>query len=134
MNNFFVSKEIYKERLDICRGCEHYFKITGNCKICGCFMRIKASMGIMDCPEKYWEKTIGEMKPNNEIPKHLIRESFDVWEGIKTGEAIDFETKERAVQLYNTIYQSNFKLTTNCVSCLNTVRLGIKRIVDEQNN
>ena len=57
MNRFFVNKETYKERLDICRGCEHYFKPTGNCKFCGCFVRIKASMSVMGCPKEYWLAT-----------------------------------------------------------------------------
>ena len=87
----------------------------------------------MECPEKKWRKE-GKAKTIEKIPKHLIKEAFDVWEGINTGRAVDIETKKRAVQLYNTIYQSNFKLTSNCASCLNTVKLGIKRIIDEQNN
>ena len=57
MNRFFVNKEVYKERLDICRGCDEYFKPTGSCKVCGCFMRIKASMGVMECPNEYWLAT-----------------------------------------------------------------------------
>ena len=57
MNRFFVNKEIYKARLEVCRDCDEYFKPTGSCKVCGCFMRIKASMGVMECPKQYWLAT-----------------------------------------------------------------------------
>ena len=52
MNKFFVPDEIYEERLDICKGCVYYFKPTGNCKRCLCFMKIKARIGPMECPQK----------------------------------------------------------------------------------
>ena len=27
MNKFFVSDEVYKDRLDICKGCDYYFDL-----------------------------------------------------------------------------------------------------------
>ena len=56
MNKFFVSDEIYKDRLDICKGCKYYFRPTGSCKVCLCFMSIKARISLMECPQKYWLK------------------------------------------------------------------------------
>ena len=128
MSNFFVDKKVYKERLDICKKCPSYFKPTGTCKRCGCVMRIKASIGVMECPDNFWKKE-GEVKRMVEIPRHLVKEAKDVWEGIKTGQAKDIETKKRAIQLYNIIHGTGYRLTSNCSSCLNTVMEGIKEIV-----
>ena len=43
----FVSESESKKRLNICVGdseflpCEQYFKLTGQCKKCGCFVKAK---------------------------------------------------------------------------------------------
>ena len=57
MNRFFTSQEVYEDRLAICKGCKYYFKLTGQCKRCLCFMKVKARIAPMECPEKYWQKT-----------------------------------------------------------------------------
>ena len=133
MSSFFVDKKIYKERLDICRSCISYFKPTGNCKICGCFMRVKASIRQMSCPEKKWEAVGTAGSSGVKVPKHLVKEAKEIWKDIKKGIAKDIEAKHKAVELYNTIYEGSFKKNSNCGSCLNTVYEGIKRIVYENN-
>ena len=125
MSSFFVNKEIYKARLEVCKDCEYYFKPTGTCKRCGCFMRIKASISVMKCPEKKWLET-GVTQKVDDIPKHLMKEIKDVWKDMKTGKAKDIETKKRAVTLYNTIHGTGYRETTSCSSCLNTVYEFIK--------
>lgn len=47
----FVPKEIYEQRLEICRGCE-WFK-NGRClmKSCGCFINVKARLATSSCPD-----------------------------------------------------------------------------------
>ena len=130
MNRFFVNKEVYKERLGICRSCEHYFKLTGNCKVCGCFMRIKASIGVMECPEEYWLKT-EEVEEPKEIPEHLKKEVYEVYHIIKTGVVKNQEEKKRFVELYNTLYNGRYKVTTNCGSCLGTMNKGITIMYDK---
>ena len=133
MSSFFVDKKIYKERLDICRGCDKYIKVTGNCSVCLCFMRIKASIGQMSCPEKKW-KAVGTAGGSGvKVPKHLIKESKEIWKDISNGIAKHIEAKHKAVELYNTIYGGSFKKNSNCGSCLNTVYEGIKKIVNENN-
>ena len=129
MSNFFVSTEIYDYRLDLCRSCEHYFRPTGTCLKCGCFMRIKASIGSLGCPVEKWSKT-SEKRVKNDIPEHILKEVRDVWTGIANGKAKDIETKKRAIELHNTIYGTGYKTTTNCGSCLHDVRQGIKKIID----
>ena len=132
MNKFFVNKKIYKERLDICKKCDHYFKPTGNCGICGCFMRIKASISVMECPKEYWLKTKEHEAPK-EIPKHLIKEVKQIYKDIKGGKIKDHETKKKMIELYNTIYDATYKVTTNCRSCLSSVRNGIINIYEKYN-
>ena len=132
MNRFFVNKEVYKERLDICRGCDEYFKPTGSCKVCGCFMRIKASMGIMEWADdpKKWIAT-QEYETPKQLPKHLIKEVIEIMPDLNNGTIKDHETKKKLIELYNTIYDFNYKVTTNCASCLSTVYNGIKKVYDE---
>lgn len=41
-----------KQRLDTCSTCEHY---TGtNCKLCGCYMKIKTRIALEKCPVEKW--------------------------------------------------------------------------------
>lgn len=51
-----VSREVYKERLSICRSCEDYNKPLMTCKNCGCFMKLKARMTMSECPKNKWSK------------------------------------------------------------------------------
>lgn len=120
MNSFLVGKDIYKDRLDTCRGCKDYFKPTGNCKVCGCFMRIKASISIMECPKQYWLAT-KEYETPKEIPTHLKNEIKEVYKLIDNGKIKDIESKQRFIELYNTIHNTNYNTSTNCSSCLNTM-------------
>ena len=128
MNRFFVNKEVYKERLDICRSCDDYYKPTGSCKICGCFMRIKASIGIMECPKEYWLATKDYEAPK-EIPTHLKKEIKEVWKLINKGKIKDIKSKQRLIELYNTIHDTNYRTNTNCSSCLNSMFNFYKDII-----
>ena len=76
MNKFFVTDEVYKDRLSICKECVYYFKPTGSCKICLCFMSIKARIGTLACPQKYWDKTT-EIEQPDDIPQELIDKALD---------------------------------------------------------
>tara|TARA_R100001440_G_C2504280_1_gene117040 strand:- start:305 stop:700 length:396 start_codon:yes stop_codon:yes gene_type:complete len=120
LNSFLVSKDIYKNRLDTCRGCKDYFKPTGSCKVCGCFMRIKASISVMECPKQYWLAT-KEYEAPKEIPTHLKNEIKEVYKLIDKGKIKDIQSKQRLIELYNTIHNTNYNTSTNCSSCLNTM-------------
>ena len=130
MTKYFVKNEIRKERLDLCKGCEHYFKPTGTCKKCGCFMRIKTTLAYTECPIGLWGST-EEVEQPKEIPSHLIKEVIKIMPDIKKGQAKDHETKARFIELYNTIYGTNYKTTSNCSSCLNSVWNGIISIYNK---
>lgn len=49
-----VDDKEYQHRLSLCKGCEHL--INGMCKICGCFVEVRAAKKISHCPslECFW--------------------------------------------------------------------------------
>ena len=128
MNKFFVPDEIYEERLAICRECVYYFKPTGNCKRCLCFVKLKARIAPMSCPQSYWLKTTEVIKAPDDLPQHLIDEILDVWKDLKTGRAKDVDAKKRMITLYNVIHMTNYGTGTSCGSCLSTCFDGIKKL------
>lgn len=52
--DFLVSDDIQEHRLSICNDCEHLFKLTGQCKLCGCFTKAKTHIAQSSCPIKKW--------------------------------------------------------------------------------
>ena len=130
MNRFFVPNEIYEDRIAICKGCVYYFKPTGTCKDCGCFMKIKARLSTMGCPQKYWDKT-KEVETPESLPQEIVDEILDMWEDLKTGRAKDQAAKKRMIETYNTIYNTNYSPRTNCGSCISTCFDGIKKLYNE---
>ena len=48
-----ISDEI-DTRWDMCQACEHFFKPTGTCKECGCFMKLKTKLKAATCPVGKW--------------------------------------------------------------------------------
>ncbi|MDD3219077.1 MAG: DUF6171 family protein [Lachnospiraceae bacterium] len=44
-----VSDEVYEMRLGICKECENL--LNGMCRICGCYVEMRASMKVKGCPE-----------------------------------------------------------------------------------
>lgn len=130
MINFFVKNEVYEERIALCKECVYYFKPTGTCKVCLCFMKVKARIGVMECPQKYWSKT-SEVEQPDDIPEELVKECFLIWDDIKTGVAKNKTIKKKMVELYNTIYGTNYKPTSNCGTCLNNCFQGIRQIIEK---
>ena len=130
MNKFFVPNDIYEDRIAICKGCIYYKKLLGNCSVCKCFMKVKARIAPMSCPQKYWLKTT-EMETPDELPKEIIDEILDLWKDLKTGRAKDQAAKKRMIETYNTIYNTNYGTGTNCGSCISTCFDGIKKLYYE---
>ena len=127
MNKFFVPNNIYEDRIAICKGCVYYFKPTGNCKICKCFMKIKCRLATQSCPQKYWDKTT-EVETPDDLPEEIINEILDLWKDLKTGRAKDQTAKTKMIELYNTIHNTNYNTHTNCGSCISTCFDGIKKL------
>ena len=130
MNKFFVPNEVYEDRIAICKGCIYYFKPTGTCKDCGCFMKIKARLAPMECSQKKWEKT-KEVEAPESLPQEIVDEILDMWEDLKTGRAKNQAAKKRMIETYNTIYNTNYSPRTNCGSCISTCFDGIKKLYKE---
>lgn len=50
-----VDEKTRVERLTTCVvKCDKYFKPTGNCLECGCFVREKVELKNQNCPLNYW--------------------------------------------------------------------------------
>jgi hypothetical protein len=130
--SFFVKENIYKDRINICKGCTYYFKLTGSCRVCKCFMKIKARIAPMSCPKGYWNKTT-EVKANKDLPQDLIDEIINLWPNLKTGVAKDVESKEKMIELYNIIHNTNYLKSTSCSSCVATCFDGIKKLYNKYN-
>ena len=132
MNKFFVPDAIYEDRIAICKGCVYYKKLLGNCSVCKCFMKIKARIAPMSCPQKYWDKTT-EVTAPDDFPQELIDEVLDMWKDLKTGRAKNVAAKKRMIETYNTIYNTNYSPGTNCGSCISTCFDGIKKLYKKYN-
>jgi len=130
MNKFFVPNEVYQDRISICKECVYYKKLLGNCSVCKCFMKVKARIAPMSCPQSYWLKTT-EMEAPDELPKEIVEEILDMWKDLKTGRAKDQAAKKRMIETYNTIYMTNYGTGTNCGSCISTCFDGIKKLYYE---
>ena len=78
MNKFFVPNNVYKDRLEICKSCVYYFKPTGTCKRCLCFMKLKCRLAPMECPQGYWQKTT-DIETPDDLPQEIIDEILDMW-------------------------------------------------------
>lgn len=47
-------EELAKERLKVCEPCEHFTKMSRQCKLCGCFMDMKTKLLRATCPAGKW--------------------------------------------------------------------------------
>jgi len=51
-----TDQTIVNKRFDICKGCEHFIKITTQCTQCGCVMKAKTTLRNAECPIGKWKK------------------------------------------------------------------------------
>jgi hypothetical protein len=51
----FVTDEVYKERMTICKGCDKYDELENRCKECGCYVPGKAKIILDSCPLDKWK-------------------------------------------------------------------------------
>ena len=130
MNKFFVPQKVYEDRIAICKGCVYYSSLLGNCKICTCFMKVKSKISSQSCPKGFWSKTT-EVEVRTDIPEEIIAEIVLLWEDLKTGRAKDQTAKKKMIEIYNTLYNTNYSVRTNCGSCIAACFDGIKKIYKE---
>jgi hypothetical protein len=55
----FASSHVYKQRLDVCKECQYFKKMTLLCGECGCFMPAKAKIANIRCPQDKWKEVYG---------------------------------------------------------------------------
>ena len=116
-------------------------KFTSATKIDKLAKKIAKAVGKDDCGCDERQEKLNKMFPykteereyDENSPMHLKQEILCVWQKIKDGQAPDVETKKRFVELYNTIYKTKYKPTTNCGSCLHTMWKGIKSLYEKLN-
>ena len=48
-----VSDEVYRQRLDVCRGCDRLGE-DGTCFSCGCYVEFRAIIKAGRCPNSHW--------------------------------------------------------------------------------
>ena len=51
-----TKKYSYAQRIEICKSCEHSYTSLKRvrCKVCKCFMEIKARIPYLSCPKDKW--------------------------------------------------------------------------------
>ena len=131
MNKFFVTNEIYEDRMAICKSCIYYSKTLGNCTVCKCFMKIKSRISSQSCPQKFWDKTSEVIKAPDDLPQEIIDEILDLWKDLKTGRAKDVAAKKKMITLYNVIHMTNYNTGTNCGSCISACFDGIRKLYNK---
>ena len=131
MNKFFVTNEVYEDRMAICKSCIYYSKTLGNCTVCKCFMKIKSRISSQSCPQKFWDKTSEVIKAPDDLPQEIIDEILDLWKDLKTGRAKDVAAKKKMITLYNVIHMTNYNTGTNCGSCISACFDGIRKLYNK---
>ena len=129
-NKFFAPIDVQKDRMKICKSCEHYVELTGTCKICWCFMKIKSKIGGMSCPKKKWLHT-GDYYAPPEIPEDLIQEVLDIYPLFVNKRAPDHIVKGKMIELFNVIHGTTHSIKTNCGSCLQQIWTSFDSIYQE---
>ena len=119
---FFVTGQKRSDRLEICKGCEHYVQTTKSCgpllteaftdsKLCGCHMPTKTRLKVASCPLDKWEAEITKADLE-EIKKFLKTEN-------------QFRTSGQLAKLYGKATGTN-QQASSCSSCN-------RRMLDELN-
>ena len=127
MSKYIVNKETYNKRIKICKKCDHFFKLTGSCKKCGCFMHIKTRLSYAKCPIDKWSKE-KKLNVDQEIPKEIIEEVIELWDNLKTGRAKNQDSKQKMIELWNVISGAGYNPNTNCSTCISSAFDGIRLI------
>ena len=60
INKIISPLNIFETRNNTCKNCEFYRKILKQCKICKCFIPLKARIIITSCPIGKWDNPYNE--------------------------------------------------------------------------
>lgn len=50
----FVAEEVMRKRMSACYQCPDFDSEGEQCKICSCFVRLKAELATETCPKRRW--------------------------------------------------------------------------------
>jgi len=53
-NRHIKDAKVSDARLDICKSCPEFVRLTSQCKRCGCFMPLKTKLAEAVCPINKW--------------------------------------------------------------------------------
>ena len=70
---------------------------------------------------------------NEPINTGPIQQFLKQVKGADAGRAKDVKTKNKMIDIYNTIYGTSYNSNTNCGSCLSTCFDGIKKLYNKYN-
>jgi hypothetical protein len=51
-------RDVSRQRLEICEGCDRFQEKSRTCELCGCYMPLKTTMSNMKCPLDKWEEWV----------------------------------------------------------------------------
>ena len=54
LSKYFLSEEESEKRLNICKACSNFIKLTQMCNKCMCIMPMKVKLAPVSCPEDKW--------------------------------------------------------------------------------
>lgn len=129
---FTVSAQTRANRLNTCRGCEHFVESTQSCgplvveaftdsELCGCHMPTKTRLKWAECPLGKWEAVItGEHI--NEVREFLDTVDNDV-------KAL---TDQDLADLYNRVLGTH-EQATSCGGCNRKMLKTLKKLLNEYN-
>lgn len=131
---WFVNEIKKVERLEICKGCEHYNRKRGTCgtpvignevivdgvtlRTCGCFMNVKASLKSSFCPLGKWSSVALSKEEGCEL-KALLKNVYDT---------VDGETLT-ALFAYKSKISGRTERVTTCAPCVRELVENLKKQV-----
>jgi len=54
----YTTKDIRDKRLEICKGCVRFHRLTHSCQECHCFMPLKTWLSEAECPINKWGRAV----------------------------------------------------------------------------
>ena len=127
---FFVTGQKRSDRLEICKGCEHYVQATKSCgpllteaftdsKLCGCHMPTKTRLKVASCPLDKWQAEIAKADLE-EIKKFLKTEN-------------QFRTSGQLAKLYGKATGTN-QQASSCSSCNRRMLDELNKLIRDADN
>ena len=135
---FVISAQKRSDRLEICKGCEHYRSATKSCgtlgigtwitdgkkkmKLCGCIMPIKTTLRIASCPLNKWTRYISDEDIEN--IKLLLKD-------LDGKNVIQGNQNHQLTELWNKASGGN-KTVSNCNSCVRQTIQELKNFIKDE--